>query len=213
MKKMMNNTILITGAAGNLGGLLANFLKDRNLHLLTHKKEVSEELKNRSNIKIFKADLKKQETLYPAMKGVNTVVHFAGILFKANPEKFLPITNTLYFNNLLDVAIEQGVQRIILISFSTRRGRNNTTKSCDRTFGWQSDFCSRSHTPARRKGIVSQMFRSKYRSRIFAYRNGLWKRNFVRIGQVSYYGDTTRMRNELLPKLKYKTFEDGLETF
>ena len=31
--KMMNNTILITGAAGNLGGLLANFLKDRNLRL------------------------------------------------------------------------------------------------------------------------------------------------------------------------------------
>jgi len=51
----MNPTILITGAAGNLGGLLANFLQDRNLHLLTHKKEVSENLKNRSNIQIFKA--------------------------------------------------------------------------------------------------------------------------------------------------------------
>ena len=38
-------------------------------------------------------------------------------------------------------------------------------------------------------------------------------KDFVRIGQVSYYGDTARMRNELLPKLKYKTFEDGLEIF
>jgi short-subunit dehydrogenase len=38
---MNNKTILITGAAGNLGGLLANSLKNRDLHLLTHKKEVS----------------------------------------------------------------------------------------------------------------------------------------------------------------------------
>jgi nucleoside-diphosphate-sugar epimerase len=35
-------------------------------------------------------------------------------------------------------------------------------------------------------------------------------RDFIRIGQVSYYGDTRRMRKELLPYLKYKTFEDGI---
>jgi len=64
---MNNSTILITSAAGNLGGLLADFLQNRNLHLLTHKKEVSEALKNRPNIKIFKADLAEKETLYPAM--------------------------------------------------------------------------------------------------------------------------------------------------
>ena len=27
------------------------------------------------------------------------------------------------------------------------------------------------------------------------------------------YGDTTRMKKDLLSELKYKTFEDGLETF
>jgi len=67
---MINNTILITGAAGNLGGLLANSLQERDLHLITHKKEVSQELKSRSNIKIFKADLDKKETLYPATSRV-----------------------------------------------------------------------------------------------------------------------------------------------
>jgi len=30
---------------------------------------------------------------------------------------------------------------------------------------------------------------------------------------VSYYGDTSRMRLELLPELKYPTFRDGLDTF
>jgi len=49
------------------------------------------------------AMLAQKETLYPALKGVNTVVHFAGVLFKARPKKFLSVTNTLYFNNLLDV--------------------------------------------------------------------------------------------------------------
>ena len=112
-KSMDNSIILITGAAGNLGGLLAYYLKDRYLHLMTHKKEVSEELKNRSNIKIFKADLENKETLYPALNGVKTVVHFAGVLFKSRPEKFLPVTNTIYFSNLLEVAIKQGVRRII----------------------------------------------------------------------------------------------------
>ncbi|MCL1932448.1 MAG: NAD(P)-dependent oxidoreductase [Candidatus Azobacteroides sp.] len=312
-------TVLITGAAGNLGGLLANYLQDGNLHLLTHKKEVADELKNRLNIKIFKADLAQKETLYPAMKGINTVVHFAGILFKARPEKFLPITNTLYFKNLLDVAIEQRVRRIILVSFPHVEGKttpqNPATGRLDGNpisvhaitrlqeerelfrrcseanieavslrvgmvygkgilmidtaewFGrhyllgiWKKptyihliskdDFLAATtaaidnenvngiyhigdegiqtlqefldkvakykhyHKPWRMpNGLImtaAQGFESF--SALFGTRSPLTK-DFVRIGQVSYYGDTTRMKNELLPKLKYKTFEDGLETF
>ena len=316
---MNNSTILITGAAGNLGGLLADFLHDRNLHLLTHTKEVSEDLRNRSNIKIFKADLEKKETLYSAMKGVNTVVHFAGVLFKACPEKILPITNTLYFNNLLDVAIEQGVQKIILVSFPHVEGETtpqNPAKgrldgnpiSVHATTRLQEEQelfrrCSNSKIEAVSlrvgmvygKGILMtdtaewfgkhyllgiwrkptyihliskanfleattaaidnenargiyhlgddgvqtlQEFLDKvakhkhyhkpwrmpnwlimtaaqvfeFFSALFGTRSPLTK-DFVRIGQVSYYGDTTRMRNELLPNLKYKTFEDGLDTF
>ena len=316
---MNNSTILITGAAGNLGGLLANYLCDRNLHLLTHKKEVAEELKNRPNIRIFKADLMQKETLYSAMKGVNTVVHFAGVLFKARPEKFLPITNTLYFNNLLDVAIEQKVRKIILISFPHVEGETtpqnpatgrldgnpvsvhaitrlqeekNLFRKCSEAnieavslrigmvygkgilmidaaewFGkhyllgiWEkptyihliskADFLTattaaldkenirgiyhigdegiqtlqefldkiarykRYHKPWRMPNwlimVAAQGF--EFFSALFNTRSPLTK-DFVTIGQVSYYGDTTRMRNDLLPKLKYKTFEDGLETF
>jgi len=319
-KKNMNNpTILITGAAGNLGGLLANYLQDRNLHLLTHKKEVADELKNRPNIKIFKADLARKETLYSAMKGVNTVVHFAGVLFKARPEKFLPITNTLYFSNLLDVAIEQKVQRVILISFPHVEGettpQNPATGRLDGNpvsihaitrlqeekdlfrrcseanieavslrvgmvygkgilmidtaewFGkhyllgvWKKptyihliskdDFLSATTAGIDKENVngiyhigdegiqtlqefldkVAQhkRYRKPWRmpnwmiitaaqgfelfSTLFNTRSPLTK-DFVKIGQVSYYGDTTRMRNELLPELKYKTFENGLETF
>jgi len=316
---MNNPTILITGAAGNLGGLLANFLQDRDLYLLIHKKDVGEKLKNRPNIKIFKVDLARKETLYPAMKGVNTVVHFAGVLFKARPDKFLPITNTLYFNNLLDVAIEQRVQRIILISFPHVEGettpQNPATgrldgnpisihaitrlqeekdlfRKCSEAnieavslrvgmvygkgvlmidtaewFGkhyllgiWKKptyihliskdDFLAATTAAidkenvkgiyhigdegvqtlqeflekvARYKGyhkpwrmpdwlIMTAAQGFELFSALFNTRSPLTK-DFVTIGQVSYYGDTKRMRNELLPELKYKTFENGFEIF
>jgi len=316
---MNNPTILITGAAGNLGGLLANFLQDRDLHLLIHKKDVGENLKNHPNIKIFKVDLAQKETLYPAMKGVNTVVHFAGVLFKARPDKFLPVTNTLYFNNLLDAAIEQRVQRIILISFPHVEGettpQNPATGRLDGNpvsvhaitrlqeekdlfrrcseagieavslrvgmvygkgilmidtaewFGkhyllgiWKKptyihliskdDFLSAT-TAAIDKENVNGIYHigdegvqtlqefldrvARYKgyhkpwrmpnwlimtaaqgfelfSALFNTRSPLTK-DFVTIGQVSYYGDTKRMRNDLLPELKYKTFEDGFKTF
>ena len=37
-------------------------------------------------------------------------------------------------------------------------------------------------------------------------------RDFIDIGRVSYYGDTTRFRHELLPQLAYPTILDGIHT-
>ena len=57
--------VLITGAAGNLGGLLAKHLKQNesvNLNLMFHKKDVAQELKD-SKINVIRADLSKKETL------------------------------------------------------------------------------------------------------------------------------------------------------
>ena len=125
---MITKTVFITGAAGNLGGLLAEYLKSTvldvnktesglKLNLLIHNKDINENLKNHDKIKIFKADLSKKETLDAPFENVDVIVHFAGVLFKSNPEKFLPVTNTQYFKNLVDKAIEHKVKRIILISF------------------------------------------------------------------------------------------------
>jgi hypothetical protein len=35
-------------------------------------------------------------------------------------------------------------------------------------------------------------------------------RDFIRIGMASYVGDTTRMKQELLPELKYPTLTEGM---
>jgi len=313
--------IAITGAAGNLGGLLVKELvnRDWNLHLLIHKKDVSDDLKNRANVSVFKTDLNKPETLIEALKKVDVVVHFAGVLFKAHPEKFLPVTNTLYFRNLLDVALKEKVKRIILISFPHVEGKstpeNPARGSLDgnpesvhaRTrleeekllfkygekYGFETvslrvgmvygkgilmidaaqwlarhrllgvwkkptwihliskdDFVSATCAAVEKSGVKGiyhigdegiqtlqqflddiTFFKGNHKpwrmpvwmimaaaqgfelfSAVFNVRS-LLTTDFVRIGMSSYYGDTTRMNQELLPILKYKTYKDGINLF
>ncbi len=112
--------VLITGAAGNLGSLLAAHMAEIDgvhLHLMVHRKDVDPKFYSRPDIAVHRADLAKPQTLLEATRGVDVVVHFAGVLFKARPEEFLPITNTIYFKNRLDASSENGIRRIILISF------------------------------------------------------------------------------------------------
>jgi len=314
-------TILITGAAGNLGGLLANHLKntDLNLHLMTHIKDVDKNLRGKSNVKIFKADLSDKNSLDESLKGVDVIVHFAGILFKNNPEKFLPVTNTQYFCNLLDKAIEHNVKRIILISFPHVEGETTPEKpSTDRLDGTPSSVHALTRLEeekllfgrekegsyeavslrvgmvygkgilmidaalwfakhyilgiwkkpthihlistfdfleSTKNAIIKDNIRGIYNigdegrqtlqeffdditefrgyhkpwrmpvglimfaaevfelfSKIFGTRSPLTK-DFIKIGMASYYGDTKKMRAELLPTLKYKNYKDGIESF
>ena len=314
-------TILITGAAGNLGGLLAEHLKTEksNLNLLTHKKDVNEDLKNRDNIKIFKADLSDKNSLDESLKNADAIVHFAGILFKHNPENFLPITNTLYFKNLLEKSIEHKVKRVILISFphvegkttpenpaaerldgkpdsvhaqtrleeekllfteSKKHGFEAVSLRVGMVYGkgilmidaalwfakhyllgiWKKpthihliskiDFIESTKNAIIKEGIkgiynigdegkqtLQEFFdditsycgyKKPWRmpvwmimlaARIFEFFSMLFgtrsplTRDFVKIGMASYYGDTTRMRKELLSELTYKTYKEGIETF
>jgi nucleoside-diphosphate-sugar epimerase len=314
-------TVLITGAAGNLGGLLAEHLKQDviNLNLLIHNKDVNPDLKNRENVKIFKADLSRKETLDAALESVDVIVHFAGVLFKNNPEKFLPVTNTQYFCNLLDKAIEHNVKRIILISFPHVEGETTPEKpSTDRLDGtpssvhaltrleeekllfgrekegsyeavslrvgmvygkgilmidaalwfakhyilgiWKKptqihlistiDFLESTKSAILKEGVKGiynigdegrqtlqeffddiSLYRGYHKpwrmpvglimfaaevfelfSGIFGTRSPLTK-DFIKIGMASYYGDTKKMRAELLPALKYKNYKEGIETF
>ena len=301
----MSKRILITGAAGNLGGLLACRLKEEEvfLHLLIHRKEVLPELRGKENISIYKADLGIPDTFVEALRGVDTVVHFAGVLFKHNPEKFLATTNISYFNNLLRVAVAQGVKRIILISFphvegettpehpatgrldgkpvsvhaATRLEEEKSLFQCGKINGilmidaarwfsryallgvWRKptwihlisteDFLEATRAACLREGIegvyhvgddgvqtlqefldvatmhwhtvkpwrmplwmINTAARSfELCSRLFGVKSPLTV-DFIRIGQVSYYGDTSRTRKELLPRLKYRNFREGIET-
>ena len=111
--------ILITGAAGNLGGLFARHLAPagHRLRLMIHRTELAPDLTRAPNMEVVRADLGKPEMLTTAVDGVDIVVHFAGVLFAPHPERFLPITNAGWFSNLVGACLDARVGRIVLISF------------------------------------------------------------------------------------------------
>lgn len=314
-------TALITGAAGNLGGLLATHMSNNPetfLNLMIHKKNVTEDLQNKKNVKIIRADLSDKKTLIPALQGVDVIVHFAGILFSHNPEKFLPITNTIYFKNLVETAVTQNVKRIILISFPHVEGETSvenpakgkldgtpismhaTTRLEEEKFLFEQEKIHSFEAVSLRVGMVygkgilmiegarwfakhkmlgiwkkptcihlistidfldananaalKENIRGIYHlgdegkqtlqefldeaTKFWGYRKpvrmavgiimfvaGIFEffsflfnvrspltKDFIKIGMVSYYGDTSRMREELLENLTYKNLREGIKT-
>jgi nucleoside-diphosphate-sugar epimerase len=309
--------ILITGAAGNLGSLLARYLLAQEavlLRLMTFRRDVPVDLKVAGKTEIVRADLSKRESLITAVQGIDVIVHFAGVLFKANPERFLTITNTEYFKNLVDVAKLNGVRKIILISFPHVEGPTSMEKPAigrldgtpisihaktrleeekylfanmpesislrvgmvygkdilmieaarwlaeHRLLGvWKErtqihliskdDFCAACTAaitnPAasgiyhigdegsvslqeflelacRQWGLERPWFMPlwliytaaelcEFYSKITGSISPL-TRDFIDIGRVPYYGNTARMRKDLVPALKYRTIADGLST-
>ncbi len=113
--------ILITGAAGNLGSLLAGYIvaheKDLELILMQHRKEIRPDLQVNPRVTVRRADLARPGTLNQCLDGADVIVHFAGVLFKARPEKFLHQTNIQYFKNLVEAAKQNGIEKVLLISF------------------------------------------------------------------------------------------------
>lgn len=113
--------VLIAGAAGNLGTLLSRYLlaevPNTRLLLMKHRKAISADVAAHPRVKVRSGDLADKSTLSSCLQGADIIVHFAGVLFKADPQKFLHTTNTRYFRNLVDAAGELGIQKIILISF------------------------------------------------------------------------------------------------
>ena len=113
-------TICITGAAGNLGSLTAKYLleqSDCRLHLMIHRKPLDSENAQHPRVTVFRCDLNDKTSARACLAGVDVVIHYASVLFKANPERFMPTTNTAYFENMVTVACESGVRRVILSSF------------------------------------------------------------------------------------------------
>jgi nucleoside-diphosphate-sugar epimerase len=123
-------TILVTGAAGNLGSLLSRQLMPtgHELRLMYHRTPLPEDVAHAANVRPIEADLGNPATLPAAVTGADVIVHFAGRLFAPHPERFLPETNTVWFSNLLTAALQAQVGRIILISFPHVEGPTSVTE-------------------------------------------------------------------------------------
>jgi nucleoside-diphosphate-sugar epimerase len=117
-------TILVTGAAGNLGSLLARHLLTRayTLRLMYHRTPLPHDVASAANVCPVQADLAAPESVKNAVAGADVIVHFAGRLFAPRPETFLAETNTRWFSNVVTAAVEAKVGRVILISFPQVEG-------------------------------------------------------------------------------------------
>ncbi|MBU1054181.1 MAG: NAD-dependent epimerase/dehydratase family protein [Proteobacteria bacterium] len=264
-------------------------------------------------MKVRSADLSKPETLYECLDGADAIVHFAGVLFKADPEKFLYETNIQYFKNLIGVAKEKNISKVILISFPHVEGptsrklpatgslvgnpvsvhaktrleeekylfneiENSVSLRVGMVYGkgilmidaakwfakrhllgvWKdpteihliskTDFCRAVVAAIRKENAIgvyhvgdegndtlqsfldfacdlwgcSKPWRMplwliyfaaetfEFVSRVFGSKSPLTK-DFIDIGRVSYYGETSRFRSELLPELKHRHIYEGIE--
>lgn len=310
--------VLITGAAGNLGSYLAKFIMNDNsgltLRLMFHNKPLPYEINE--HVEVCKADLMDMKSLRDASAGIDCIVHFAGLLFAPNPEKFLPTTNVVYFQNLVNAALESGVKKIILISFPHVEGNSSPEhpatgrldgnpvsvhaqtrlkeeqymfEKCKDTqcsavslragmiYGkdilmidgmrylmkihllgiWKKpnwihlitiyDFLEATKQAIIKQGVKGiyhlgddkPMYLVEYLDRMAEHlgyskpwRMPVWMiftaawlveqyakifrtrspltRDFIRIGMVSYTGETKRMKEDLMPKLKYPTLDEGM---
>lgn len=118
--------VLITGAAGNLGSLLARHLLagPHHLRLLIHRRPLPPDLAAAPNVSVVRADLANPASLTASCRGADCIVHFAGLLFAPRPERFLPETNLGYVRHLTAAALEAGVRKFILISFPHVEGES-----------------------------------------------------------------------------------------
>lgn len=310
--------ICITGAAGNLGSLTARHLlnhTDCELTLLIHKRPLAKDIAGNPRVRVVACDLERKDSIGESFADVDVVLHYASVLFKANPEKFMPVTNTQFFANVVSAARDAGVGRVVLSSFPHVEGETSPEHpSTDRLDGTPSSVHARTrlaeerllrsvypdgvilrigmvygagvlmpdgakwfarrrllgvwreptwihlislddYLEAVRSALLNEGVRGTYnlgdegRQTLQDYldfacrqwhcpppwRMPLWMiysaagtfecvsalfgvpspltKDFLDIGRVSYYGDTRRMREELLPKLKYPTMKDGAEIF
>jgi nucleoside-diphosphate-sugar epimerase len=111
--------ILITGASGDLGSRTARHLlpSSHRLYLLKHKTALPSDLATHSDVMVRAADLAQPLTLNQACDGIDCIVHLAGVLFEAEPEKFLPKTNIGYVKSIVQALRTAGVKKFILVSF------------------------------------------------------------------------------------------------
>ncbi len=119
--------VLITGAAGNLGGFLARHMVGgpHVLRLLIHRTPPPPDLVGAPGVSVHTADLADPASLAGACRNVDCIVHFAGVLFAPWPERFLPTTNVTYVQNLVAAALAAGVRKFILISFPHVEGESS----------------------------------------------------------------------------------------
>jgi len=120
-----SKTLLIVGGTGSFGNAVLNKFLDTKIseiRILSRDEKKQHDMRvlyNNSKLKFFIGDVKDKESLKSAVKGVDYIFHAAAL--KQVPScEFFPIeavkTNVLGTDNVLSVAIEYKVKKVICLS-------------------------------------------------------------------------------------------------
>lgn len=120
-----NKTLLITGGTGSFGNaVLRRFLNTnvKEIRIFSRDEKKQEDMRialNNTKLKFFIGDVRNYDSIRDAMTGVDYVFHAAAL--KQVPScEFYPMealrTNILGTENVLNAAIDRGVQRVVFLS-------------------------------------------------------------------------------------------------
>ena len=122
----MNKVLLITGGTGSFGNVFLNrFLNTSHfleIRILSRDEKKQDDLRKRVNnnkVKFYIGDVRDRDSLIPAIKGVDYIFHAAAL--KQVPScEFFPLeavkTNIIGTDNVLTVAQDQNVKRVVVLS-------------------------------------------------------------------------------------------------
>lgn len=120
-----NKTLLITGGTGSFGNaVLRRFLNSdlREIRILSRDEKKQDDMRKKFNnpkLKFYIGDVRDYQSVLNAVRGVNFIYHAAAL--KQVPScEFHPMeavkTNVLGTENVLEAAINSGVQRVVCLS-------------------------------------------------------------------------------------------------
>ena len=120
-----NKVLMITGGTGSFGhAVLKRFLSTsvREIRIFSRDEKKQEEMRialNNNKLKFYIGDIRDYDSTLHAMKGVNYVFHAAAL--KQVPScEFYPMeavrTNVIGAENVMNAAIAQGVERVVVLS-------------------------------------------------------------------------------------------------
>lgn len=123
-----NHTVLITGGTGSFGKVFCRMVLDnypyiKRLIVFSRDElkqfEMAQQFQNHPRLRFFIGDVRDKERLYRAMDGVDFVVH-AAALKQVPAAEYNPIeaikTNINGAENVINVAIDRGVRKVIALS-------------------------------------------------------------------------------------------------
>lgn len=108
------STFLVTGGAGFLGINLTRYLLARG-HSVASLDIADFSYPEREQVAVFRGDIRNRADLEQAMQGVDVVIHTAAALPLYTPEE-IRTTDIDGIRNVLQVAHEQGIERVVHIS-------------------------------------------------------------------------------------------------